>query len=102
MFRVIPLVKFLVVLGVDIDVHQKNPSAFVRHVSVPSVTLRLDRCAALCVDPLSPCNPGAIRPVLLCIGRLSHASLLHTTRGVCRTPPRRHSMYGLTYRPYDP
>src|SRR5712691_5167676 len=37
MFGVIPLVEFLVVLGVDIDVHQKNPSAFVSHVSILSV-----------------------------------------------------------------
>src|SRR6266571_5011602 len=37
MFGVIPLVEFLVVLGVDIDVHQKNPSAFVSHVSLLSV-----------------------------------------------------------------
>src|SRR4051794_5659774 len=38
MFLVIPLVEFLHVLGVDIDVPHENPAAFLCHVSVSSVT----------------------------------------------------------------
>src|SRR3954447_9705694 len=37
MFLVIPLVEFLHVLGVDIDVHHENPATFLCHVSVSSV-----------------------------------------------------------------
>src|SRR3954453_6349237 len=37
MFLVIPLVKFLRMLGVDIDVHHENPATFLCHVSVSSV-----------------------------------------------------------------
>src|SRR5881296_2486077 len=51
MFRVIPLIEFLVVLGVDIDVHQKNPSAFVSHRSVLSVVHRCHRVATSRVHP---------------------------------------------------
>src|SRR6202043_4010367 len=37
MFLVIPLVEFLHVLGVDINVHHENPATFLCHVSVSSV-----------------------------------------------------------------
>src|SRR5712664_4006150 len=57
MFGVIPLVKFLVVLGVDIDVHQKNPSTFVCHGSVLPVAYRLHRVASSRVHPPSRLKP---------------------------------------------
>src|SRR3954471_22480212 len=38
MFLVIPLVEFLRMLGVDIDVHHENPATFLCHVSLSSVT----------------------------------------------------------------
>src|SRR5467141_3877155 len=57
MFGVIPLVKFLGVLGVDIDVDQKNPSAFVCHGSVLSVAYRLHRVASSRVYPPSRLKP---------------------------------------------
>src|SRR5687768_6400765 len=38
MFLVIPLVEFLHVRGVDVDVHHEDPAAFLCHVSVSSVT----------------------------------------------------------------
>src|SRR5215510_12190980 len=37
MFLVIPIVEFLHVLGVDINVHHENPATFLCHVSVSSV-----------------------------------------------------------------
>src|SRR5690348_14712124 len=37
MFLIIPLVEFLHVLGVDINVHHENPATFLCHVSVSSV-----------------------------------------------------------------
>src|SRR5437762_9065658 len=37
MFLVIPLVEFLHVLGVDINVHHENPATFLCHMSVSSV-----------------------------------------------------------------
>jgi hypothetical protein len=37
MFLVIPLVEFLDVLGVHINVHHENPATFLCHVSVSSV-----------------------------------------------------------------
>src|SRR2546422_7028354 len=105
MFGVIPLVEFLGVLGFDIDVHQKNPSAFVCHVSVPSVAYRFHRVASSRVHPpsrLKPmqdehklckaasCTSGCwasveTRQGPLCMGRLSHALMPHTTLGLCRT-----------------
>src|SRR6266850_8208749 len=57
MFGVIPLVKFLGVLGVDIDVHQKNPSTFVCHGSVLSVAYRLHYVASSRVHPPSRLKP---------------------------------------------
>src|SRR5216117_3877023 len=42
---------------VDIDVHQKNPSAFVCHVSVPSVACRFHRVASSRVHPPSRLKP---------------------------------------------
>jgi hypothetical protein len=57
MFRVLPRVAFLVVLGVNIDRHQKNPSPFLCHGSVPSGVCRLDRCAASRVRPRAFLKP---------------------------------------------
>src|SRR5215470_7833301 len=37
MFLVIPIVEFLRMLGVDINVHHENPATFFCHVSVSSV-----------------------------------------------------------------
>src|SRR6058998_3245319 len=54
---VIPLIEFLVVLGVDIDVHQKNPSAFVSHRSVLSIVHRCHRAATSRLHP-----PGRLKP----------------------------------------
>src|SRR4029453_19192029 len=57
MFGVIPLVEFLGVLGLDIDVNQKNPSTFVCHVSVLSVAYRLHRVASSRLHPPSRLKP---------------------------------------------
>src|SRR6516225_3789143 len=46
MFLVIPLVEFLHVLGVDINVHHENPATFLCHVSVSSVTRSRRRFAS--------------------------------------------------------
>src|SRR6266446_5356742 len=144
MFRVIPFVEFLVVLGVDIDVHQKNPSAFVCHVSVPLCRVSFPSCCLVaCAPALTPeaharraqagqssgerarlrgrlleetarygcplsdrtatchrpatlckavsCTPGCwtsveTRRAPMCMGRLSHALMPHTTLGFCRRP----------------
>src|ERR1700738_4799982 len=46
MFLVIPLVEFLHVLGVDINVHHENPATFLCHVSVSSVKRSRHRFAS--------------------------------------------------------
>src|SRR5437588_3450796 len=46
MFLVIPLVEFLHVLAVDINVHHENPATFLCHVSVSSVTRSRHRFAS--------------------------------------------------------
>src|SRR4051794_30779896 len=46
MFLVIPLVEFLHVLGVDINVHHKNPATFLCHVSLSSVKRSRHRFAS--------------------------------------------------------
>jgi hypothetical protein len=146
-------------LSVDIDVHQKNPSAFLCHGSVSSVAGRFHRVAAsqvhpparleplhagdkLCAHQCQPCTrrhvslrlceerarlrgrwgqepaqhaqpcPSCLRSAIdpsrgarqhatplaggapsrrepLCMGRLSHAWMTHTTLGVCSTTPLR-------------
>src|SRR5262252_1780695 len=57
MFLVIPLVEFLHVLGVDIHVHQKNPTTFLGHVSVSSVTCSRHRFASSRWRPASHPEP---------------------------------------------
>src|ERR1700722_12167555 len=57
MFLVIPLVEFLRVLGVDIDVHHENPATFLCHVSVSSVKRSRHRCASSRWHPVI--MPGA-------------------------------------------
>src|SRR5271169_4219856 len=47
MFLIIPLVEFLHVLGVDINVHHENPATFLCHVSVSSVKRSRHRFACL-------------------------------------------------------
>src|SRR6202043_1115975 len=55
MFLVIPLVEFLHVLGVDINVHHENPATFLCHMSVSSVKRRRHRFASSRWHPvLSP------------------------------------------------
>src|SRR6516225_7055078 len=46
MFLVIPIVEFLHVLGVDINVHHENPATFLCHVSVSSVNRSRHRFAS--------------------------------------------------------
>src|SRR5438046_10746912 len=103
MFGVIPLVEFLGVLGLDIDVNQKNPSPFVCHVSVLSVAYRLHRVASSRVHPPSRLKPMQDEHKLgsplrtsgcwvavetrrepLCVGRLSHALMQHAALGFCQ------------------
>src|SRR3954451_4983706 len=55
MFLVIPLVEFLRMLYVDIDVHHKDPATFLRHMSISSVT------RSGCLISLEP-GPHACRP----------------------------------------
>src|SRR4051812_47987853 len=57
MFLVIPLVEFLRVLGVDINVHHENPATFLRHVSVSSVKRSRHRFASSRWHPVV--TPGA-------------------------------------------
>src|SRR4029077_6077761 len=57
MFLVIPLVEFLHVLGVDINVHHENPATFLCHVSVSSVKRRRHRFASSRWPPVL--TPGA-------------------------------------------
>ena len=52
MFLVIPLVEFLCVLGVDIDLHHENPATFLCHLSVSSMKRAASALAHL-VDTLS-------------------------------------------------
>src|ERR1700720_2581940 len=55
MFLVIPLVEFLHVLGVDINVHHENPATFLCHMSVSSVKRSRHRFASSRWHPvLSP------------------------------------------------
>src|ERR1700760_3806475 len=58
MFLVIPLVEFLRVLGVDINVHHENPATFLCHVSVSSVKRSRHR---FCLGSLAP-SPHAWSP----------------------------------------
>src|SRR5215472_12767484 len=46
MFLVIPIVEFLHVLGVDINVHHENPATFLCHVSISSVKQSRHRFAS--------------------------------------------------------
>src|SRR6516164_11591599 len=46
MFLVIPLVEFLHVLGVDINIHHENPATFLCHVSASSVNRSRHRFAS--------------------------------------------------------
>src|SRR3954454_11415335 len=57
MFLVIPLVEFLHVLGVDIDVYQKNPATFLCHASVSSVKRSRHHFASSRWNPVL--TPGA-------------------------------------------
>src|SRR4029077_9589209 len=57
MFLVIPLVEFLHVLGVDINVHHKNPATFLCHMSASSVKRSRHRFASSCCHPVL--TPGA-------------------------------------------
>src|SRR5437899_10506692 len=57
MFLVIPLVEFLRVLGVDINVHHENPATFLCHMSVSSVKRSRHRFAPSCWHPVL--TPGA-------------------------------------------
>src|SRR6516162_7744690 len=59
MFLVIPLVEFLHVLGVDINVHHENPATFLCHVSVSSVKRSGHRFASSRWQPVL--TPGARR-----------------------------------------
>src|ERR1700757_1470235 len=62
MFLVIPLVEFLHVLGVDINVHHENPATFLCHVSVSSVKRSRHRFASSRWHPvLTPGAPGERR-----------------------------------------
>src|SRR5271156_1696445 len=57
MFLVIPLVEFLHVLGVDINVHHENPATFLCHVSVSSLKRSCHRLASSRWHPVL--TPGA-------------------------------------------
>src|SRR5229473_5798711 len=57
MFLVVPLVEFLHVLGVDINVHHENPATFLCHVSVSSVKRSRHRFASSRWHPVL--TPGA-------------------------------------------
>ena len=57
MFLVLPLVEFLYVLGVDINVHHENPATFLWHVSVSSVKRSRHRFASSRWYPVL--TPGA-------------------------------------------
>src|ERR1700756_1841879 len=57
MFLIIPLVEFLQVLGVDINVHHENPATFLCHVSVSSVKRSRHRFASSRWHPVL--TPGA-------------------------------------------
>src|SRR5271154_6330736 len=62
MFIVIPLVEFLHVLGVDINVHHENPATFLCHVSVSSVKRSRHRFASSRWHPvLNAWSPGETR-----------------------------------------
>src|SRR6266478_9583416 len=61
MFLVIPLVEFLHVLGVDINVHHENPATFLCHVSVSSVKRSRHRFASSRWHPEAP-GPHAWSP----------------------------------------
>src|SRR3981081_4369795 len=52
MFLVIPLVEFLHVLGVDINVHHENPATFLCHMSVSSVERSRHPFASSCWHPV--------------------------------------------------
>src|SRR3954469_23632686 len=58
MFLIIPLVEFLRVLGVDINVDHENPATFLCHVSVSSVKRSRHR---FCLVSLAP-GPHAWSP----------------------------------------
>src|SRR3954466_7305752 len=59
MFLVIPLVEFLHVLDVDINVHHENPATFLCHVSVSSVKRSRHRFASPRWHPVL--SPGETR-----------------------------------------
>src|SRR5215213_6011408 len=69
MFFVIPLVEFLRMLGVDINVHHENSATFLRHVSVSSVKRNRYRFAASRWHPVL--TPGAQE---YCLARSSVSS----------------------------
>src|SRR5215208_6480881 len=62
MFLVIPLVEFLHVLGVDINVHHENPTTFLCHVSVSSVKRSRYRFASFIGTRSSRLEPGTASP----------------------------------------
>src|SRR5690349_24950330 len=57
MFLIIPLVEFLHVLGVDINVHHENPATFLCHMFVSSVERNRHPFASSCWHPVL--TPGA-------------------------------------------
>src|SRR4051812_7735935 len=64
MFLVIPLVEFLRVLGVDINVHHEDPATFLCHVSVSSVKRSRHRFALFIDTRSSRLEPGTASPNL--------------------------------------
>src|SRR5215831_15067350 len=58
MFLVIPVVEFLHVLGVDINVHHENPATFLCHVSISSVKQSRHRLPRLVGTRSSRLEPG--------------------------------------------
>src|SRR5438045_352839 len=62
MFLVIPLVEFLHVRGVDINVHHENPATLLCHMSVSSVERSRHPFASSCWHPVrTPGKPGETR-----------------------------------------
>src|SRR5712691_10353769 len=92
MFLVIPLVEFLHVLGVDINVHHENPATFLCHVSVSSVKRSRHRFAASRWHPVL--TPGAQERHETPTGEPSYHTAPHETswggnaHGLFPSPPR--------------
>src|SRR5207248_7569947 len=62
MFLIVPLVEFLHVLGVDINVHHENPATLLCHMSVSSVERSRHPFASSCWHPVrTPGKPGETR-----------------------------------------